>query len=88
MSTIISLTNGSFIIRYLLAVYSGPFARSRPLPAIPPVFLRSLFRVGVEAFVGCLAVEPGLYNEYSLSYLVPVNDFYIVVDISIRPSLL
>ncbi len=79
---------GSFVVRYLPVVRSGPFIRSRPLPAIPPVLLQGLFRAGTRALVGCLAVEPGLRNEYNLGYLVPVGDLYTVADISIRLGLL
>ncbi len=82
------LTGGSFVVGHLPAVRSGPFMGSRPFSAISFVFLRGLFRVGVGAFVGCLAVELGLCNEYSFGYLVLVDDFYTVADISIRLGLL
>ncbi len=88
MPTIIGPIGGSFVVGYLPVVCSGPFAGSRPLPAILPVLLRDLFRAGVGAFVGCFAVEPGLRNEYSFGYLVPVDDLYTVADISICPGLL
>ena len=88
MSIIIGLTNGSFVVKYLSAIRSSPFVESRPFPAILPVLLQGLFRAGVGAFVGCLAIEPGFRNEYSFGYLVPIGDFYIVADISICLDLL
>ena len=88
MPTTTSPTDGSFVVRYLSVVCSGLFVGFRPLPVIPPIFLRNLFWVGVGAFVGYLAVEPGLRNKYSLGYLVPVDNFYTVTDISIRSNLL
>ncbi len=88
MPTTINLTGGSFVVGHLPAVYFSPFIRSRPLPAIPPVLLQDLFRAGAKTFVGYLAVEPGLRNEHSLGYLVPMGDLYIAADISIRLNLL
>jgi len=86
--TIIGPISGSFVVEHLPAVRSGPFIGSRPFPAIPSIFLQDLFQVGAKAFVGCLAVEPGLRNKYSFGYLIPINDPYTVTDISIRPNLL
>ena len=88
MPTIISPIGGSFVVGHLPVICSGPFIGFRSFPAIPPVLLWGLFRVGAGAFVGCLAVELGLRNEYSLGYLVPVDDLYAIVDISICLNLL
>ena len=88
MSTTTSSTDGSFVAGHLPTVYSGPFTGSRPLPAIPLVLLRGLFRAGARAFVGYLTVEPELRNEHSLSYLIPVGDLHTAADISIRPGFL
>jgi len=86
--TTISPTSGLFVVGYLSAVRFGLFTRFRPFPTILSVLLQGLFRVGAGAFVGYFAVEPEFRNEYSLGYLVSMDDFYIAADISIHPNLL